>query len=74
MPVKTILFDLDGTLLPMDQDVFVKSYFKRLAAKLAPLGYESQQLIEWIQNLIAEKTGQLDFDDFVNQLENHIRR
>ena len=48
MPVKTILFDLDGTLLPMDQDVFVKSYFKRLAAKLAPLGYESKQLIECI--------------------------
>jgi len=48
MSVKMVLFDLDGTLLPMDQDVFVKSYFKRLAAKLAPLGYESKQLIECI--------------------------
>ena len=48
MPVKTILFDLDGTLLPMDQDVFVKSYFKRLAMKLAPLGYEGKQLIDCI--------------------------
>ena len=26
--IKTILFDLDGTLLPMDQDVFTKSYFR----------------------------------------------
>ena len=26
--ITTILFDLDGTLLPMDQEVFTKSYFK----------------------------------------------
>ena len=32
----------------MDQDVFVNSYFKRLAAKLVPYGYEPQQLIEAI--------------------------
>ena len=48
MAITTILFDLDGTLLPMDQDVFVNSYFKRLAAKLVPYGYEPQQLIEAI--------------------------
>lgn len=48
MSVKTILFDLDGTLLPMDQDIFVQSYFKRLAIKLAPLGYESKQLFDCI--------------------------
>lgn len=48
MSIQTILFDLDGTLLPMDQDVFVQSYFKRLAMKLAPLGYEPQKLIDAI--------------------------
>lgn len=31
MSIKAVLFDLDGTLLPMDQDVFVKAYFGRLA-------------------------------------------
>ena len=31
--ITTVLFDLDGTLLPMDQDVFVKDYFGRIAAK-----------------------------------------
>lgn len=36
----TILFDLDGTLLPMNNDAFTKGYFKLLAARLAPLGYE----------------------------------
>ncbi len=48
MSVKAILFDLDGTLVPMDQDVFVKDYFKRLSAKLAPYGYEPKQLIDTI--------------------------
>lgn len=35
MQTKMILFDLDGTLLPMDQDIFVKTYFGLLAKKLA---------------------------------------
>ena len=26
MKQKTVLFDLDGTLLPMDQDAFTKGY------------------------------------------------
>ena len=34
MDLKVILFDLDGTLLPMDQDVFVKTYFGLLAKNL----------------------------------------
>jgi len=43
-----VLFDLDGTLLPMDQDAFVKSYFGKLAAKLAPYGYDPQTLVKAI--------------------------
>ena len=46
--ITTVLFDLDGTLLPMDQDAFTRSYFKLLAAKLAPHGYEPKQLVEAI--------------------------
>lgn len=45
MGIKIVLFDLDGTLLPMDQDVFVGSYFKLLAQKLAPRGYNPEKLI-----------------------------
>ena len=37
--LKAILFDLDGTLLPMDQTVFMKDYFGRLLRRLIPLGY-----------------------------------
>lgn len=48
MKLTTILFDLDGTLLPMDNDAFTKGYFKLLAAKLAPYGYEPKQLVDAI--------------------------
>ncbi len=46
--IRTVLFDLDGTLLPMDQDVFTKDYFSRLAAKLAACGYEPKKLVDAI--------------------------
>ncbi len=43
--IKTVLFDLDGTLLPMDQEKFTKAYFKQLAKRVAPLGYEPKTLV-----------------------------
>ena len=46
--IKTILFDLDGTLLPMQQDEFTTAYFDRLSKKLAPYGYEPKRLIEGV--------------------------
>lgn len=45
MSIKAVLFDLDGTLLPMDFDVFLKAYFGGIAAKLAPRGYKPKELI-----------------------------
>ena len=48
MKITTVLFDLDGTLLPMDQEVFVKDYFGRIAAKVAPAGYDPKGLIDTI--------------------------
>jgi haloacid dehalogenase-like hydrolase. len=41
----TFLFDLDGTLLPMDQDKFVDVYFKEITKKLVPLGCDYKTLI-----------------------------
>lgn len=46
--IKNILFDLDGTLLPMDQDKFANGYFSRLVKKLAPLGYDPQKTVDGI--------------------------
>ena len=38
--IKHVLFDLDGTLLPMDQDEFTTGYFKILCKKMLPYGYD----------------------------------
>jgi len=46
--ITTILFDLDGTLLPMDQDRFVQSYLGRMAKKLALYGYDPDLLVKGI--------------------------
>ena len=46
MSIKAVLFDLDGTLLPMDQDEFVKTYLKLLGVRLAPKGYEFEKLMK----------------------------
>ena len=48
MKINTVLFDLDGTLLPMDQDIFIKNYFGLLAKKLIPYGYEPDSFIKSI--------------------------
>ena len=46
MSIKAVLFDLDCRLLKMDQDEFVKTYFKYLAIHLAPRGYEDKEYID----------------------------
>lgn len=45
MSINTILFDLDGTLLPMDQDLFTKYYFGGLCKKMEPYGYDPEKLV-----------------------------
>ena len=48
MKYKAIIFDLDGTLLPMDNDIFTKGYFKELAKKLSPIGIEPDSLVKTV--------------------------
>ncbi len=48
MPITTVLFDLDGTLLPMDQDVFLKAYLGGLCKKLVPFGYDPKAVADGI--------------------------
>ena len=48
MHATTVLFDLDGTLLPMDQERFVRAYFGLLAKTMAPLGYAPDRLLRVI--------------------------
>lgn len=46
--ITTVLFDLDGTLLPFNQDDFIHSYFGRLVTKLIPLGFEKDSLLKGV--------------------------
>lgn len=40
--ITTILFDLDGTLLPMDQDQFMMGYFDLFTKRCVRLGFDAQ--------------------------------
>lgn len=46
--IKTVLFDLDGTLLPMDQDTFIKAYLGGLVKVAAGYGYDPSLLAKSI--------------------------
>lgn len=48
MAIKAVLFDLDGTLLPMDLECFTNAYFKGLVRRAAPLGYDPKKLTDGI--------------------------
>jgi len=82
MSITTVLFDLDGTLLPMDQDVFVRDYFGRLAKKMAPYGYDAQELIAavWagtkamVKNTGAIPNEEAFWNTFAQLLGEDIRR
>ncbi|MBR5538489.1 MAG: HAD family hydrolase [Clostridia bacterium] len=42
---EAVLFDLDGTLLPMDYDGFIKGYLGLLCQKVGYLGYGAKELV-----------------------------
>ena len=61
MKITTVLFDLDGTLLPLDQDVFLKNYFGLLAEHMSAYGYEKEKLLKTVwgatPDMISNDTG-----------------
>ena len=44
--INTVLMDLDGTLLPFEQDEFLKAYFGLLCRRLAPKGYAPEAIVK----------------------------
>ena len=46
--LKAILFDLDGTLLPLDNDRFVEIYLSNLARHSAAWGYDPATIVKTI--------------------------
>lgn len=68
MKIKHILFDLDGTLLPMDQNAFLNGYFRLIAKKLEPFGYKKEEVINGILKgtkvMILNDGSQTNYDAF----------
>lgn len=77
MNIKTILFDLDGTLLPVDIEVFLRYYLRALGERCAHL-IEPARLAEiildstkaMVKNLEPAKTNQQVFyEHFLSQVD-----
>ena len=47
--MRDLLFDLDGTLLPMVQDEFANSYFMQLSKKFRGTGVDTDKLLKTIE-------------------------
>lgn len=68
--VKVILFDLDGTLLPMDTNAFVNHYIKELAPKVGHI-VDPKKFVQalmagteaMIKNLDSSKTNEKVFEE-----------
>ena len=81
MKIKTVFFDLDGTLLPMDQDIFIKAYLGGLVNLLAPKGYEPKAIAGalWksteamVKNGGAKTNEEVFWDSFCAILGNEVR-
>lgn len=50
--ITTVLFDLDGTLIGMDQDEFIRLYFETLLDKLGELGYDKRTMLDVLERCI----------------------
>ena len=55
--IDAVLFDLDGTLLPMDQDVFIERYMRLLAEFMMPYGYDPKKLVRTVWEGTAAMVG-----------------
>ena len=44
--ITTVLFDLDGTLIPFDQNEFIEAYLHHITNKFVPMGYDKEILIK----------------------------
>lgn len=68
MHYQAIMFDLDGTLLPMEVKPFAKAYFGALAAELAPFGLPPEMVMKAIlggtEAMIRNDGAQLNADVF----------
>ena len=66
--ITTVLFDLDGTLLPFEQEDFINIYFSELCKRLAKLGYEPKHTVKSVwagtKSMILNDGSRLNSDLF----------
>ncbi len=80
MRYQAIMFDLDGTLLPMELEPFAKMYFMALAKELAPFGLTPEALFQpfWTATkaMMGNTTGRLNADVFWDTFTalTHVKR
>lgn len=58
---KAVFFDLDGTLLPIDMDTFLKNYFQDIASYVQARGYQPKQFVAalnaGVKSMLVEEGG-----------------
>jgi len=74
-----ILFDLDGTLLPMDNDEFIKEYLKLIAKTAMQWGYTSPEetvaaLWEGVAAMVKNNGGMSNYEAFWKRFEEVLGR
>lgn len=77
MKYQAVLFDLDGTLLPMDEATFVRCFYGLLVPYVTPLGKSHGEIGEMLRQSLAHvigndgsKTNQQAFLDFYRDYGN----
>ncbi len=66
MKIEAVLFDLDATLLPMDQDKFIEIYFKTLATKMTVHGYDPKEFAKNLWTAVmamVKNTGEVNNEE-----------
>ncbi|MBQ9730508.1 MAG: HAD family hydrolase [Bacilli bacterium] len=52
--IKAIFFDLDGTLLPLDEKKFIDIYVELIIKKMVPLGFDKENILDFSKrNIMA---------------------
>lgn len=80
--IKVVLFDLDGTLLPMDLDKFMEAYIRSLTEKMVPYGYEPKCIIHGVGQALKATTKndgaftneEVFVNTFVASVGEHVRK
>jgi len=73
--MKTIIFDLDGTLLPMETESFTKLYAKALTEAFYDFDDRNKvfkQVMHSVQATVLNKTHETNYNKFFNHFDKHM--